>query len=52
MFRLVHSGLPSPEACAAHEEGRRHYVARPALLAEGGGPGPDAWMRQPQHPAH
>ncbi|WP_432188123.1 SRPBCC family protein [Streptomyces sp. Tue6028] len=52
LLRLVHSGLPSPEACAAHEEGWRHYVTRLAVLAEGGDPGPDAWMEQPQPPAH
>ncbi|MEU7510703.1 hypothetical protein AB0B13_01650 [Streptomyces sp. NPDC042898] len=37
-------GGASPEACAAHAEGRRHYVGRLAVRAEGGDPGPDAWM--------
>ncbi|MCP3816874.1 SRPBCC domain-containing protein [Streptomyces sp. A3M-1-3] len=44
LLRLVHSGLPSAEACAAHREGWTHYVARLATRAEGGDPGPDAWM--------
>ncbi|WP_251065710.1 hypothetical protein [Streptomyces sp. ISL-44] len=44
---LVHSGLPSPEACAAHAEGWQHYVGRLAVRAEGGDPGPDVWMQQP-----
>ncbi len=42
-LRLVHSGLPTPEACAAHEEGWTHYVQRLAVRAEGGDPGPDSW---------
>lgn len=44
LLRLVHSGLPSPEACAAHGEGWTHYVARLAQRAEGSDPGPDLWM--------
>lgn len=44
LLRLVHSGLPSPEACAAHAEGWRHYVGQLAVRAEGGDPSPDAWM--------
>ncbi|MFG2330953.1 SRPBCC domain-containing protein [Streptomyces sp. NPDC048604] len=47
LLRLVHSGLPSPEACAAHAEGWEHYVGRLAVQAEGGDPGPDAWMQPP-----
>ncbi|WP_327255851.1 SRPBCC family protein [Streptomyces sp. NBC_01244] len=47
LLRLVQSGLPSPEACAAHAEGWQHYVDRLALRAEGGDPGPDIWMQQP-----
>ena len=42
--RLVHRDLPSPEACAAHEEDWTHYVGRLAVVAAGGDPGPDAWM--------
>ncbi|WP_371670168.1 SRPBCC domain-containing protein [Streptomyces sp. NBC_00289] len=44
LLRLVHRGLPSPEACAAHEEGWTHYVDRLATVAAGGDPGPDVWM--------
>ncbi|WP_202425182.1 SRPBCC family protein [Streptomyces sp. HUCO-GS316] len=47
LLRLVHSGLPTPEACAAHEEGWIHYVGRLAAVAAGGDPGPDRWMQQP-----
>jgi uncharacterized protein YndB with AHSA1/START domain len=43
-LRLVHRGLPSPEACTAHEEGWKHYTERLAIVAAGGDPGPDAWM--------
>ncbi|MFG2868834.1 SRPBCC domain-containing protein [Streptomyces zaomyceticus] len=49
LLRLVHSGLPGPEACAAHAEGWQHYVDRLAVRAEGDDPGPDAWMQQPAH---
>ncbi|MFI8186732.1 SRPBCC domain-containing protein [Actinacidiphila glaucinigra] len=44
LLRLVHSGLPTPEACSAHEDGWTHYVQRLAARAEGGDPGSDAWM--------
>ncbi|MGW1881402.1 SRPBCC family protein [Streptomyces sp. NPDC001970] len=44
LLRLVHRGLPTPEACAAHEEGWTHYTSRLAVRAEGGDPGPDQWM--------
>ena len=44
LLRLVHSGLPSPEACAAHEEGWKHYTERLAARGEGRDPGPDHWM--------
>ncbi|MDH2393581.1 MULTISPECIES: SRPBCC family protein [Streptomyces] len=44
---LVHSGLPSAEACAAHAEGWEHYLDRLAVRAEGGDPGPDDWVRKP-----
>ncbi|MET9514612.1 SRPBCC domain-containing protein [Streptomyces sp. NPDC002994] len=43
LLRLVHSGLPAPEARAAHAEGWTHYVERLAVRAEGGDPGPDDW---------
>lgn len=41
LLRLVHRDLPSPEACAAHEEGWTHYTGRLAVVAAGGDPGPD-----------
>ncbi|MEU6770010.1 SRPBCC domain-containing protein [Streptomyces sp. NPDC046759] len=44
LLRLVHRGLPSPKACAAHEEGWTHYVGRLSVVAAGGDPGPDVWM--------
>ncbi|WP_329342877.1 SRPBCC domain-containing protein [Streptomyces sp. NBC_01352] len=44
LLRLVHRGLPSAEACAAHREGWTHYVQRLTIRAEGGDPGPDDWM--------
>ncbi|WP_326654091.1 MULTISPECIES: SRPBCC domain-containing protein [unclassified Streptomyces] len=44
LLRLIHRGLPSPEACAAHREGWVHYVERLATLGAGGDPGPDDWM--------
>ncbi|MGW6707990.1 SRPBCC family protein [Streptomyces sp. NPDC054956] len=47
VFHLVHSGLPTSEACEAHAEGWQHYVDRLAVRAEGGDPGPDTWTRQP-----
>ncbi|MFD6885074.1 SRPBCC domain-containing protein [Streptomyces sp. NPDC059957] len=47
VLHLIHSGLPSPEACEAHAESWQHYVDRLALRAEGADPGPDPWTRQP-----
>jgi uncharacterized protein YndB with AHSA1/START domain len=44
LLRLVHRGLPSAEACAAHREGWTHYVQRLTVRAEGGDPGTDDWM--------
>ena len=41
LLRLTHSGLPTPAQCAAHEEGWAHYLARLAVAAGGGDPGPD-----------
>ncbi len=41
LLRLTHSGLPDAEACAAHEQGWAHYLARLAVAAVGGDPGPD-----------
>ncbi|WP_329284397.1 SRPBCC family protein [Streptomyces sp. NBC_00691] len=44
-LRLIHSGLPSSDACEAHAEYWQHYVDRLATRAEGGDPGPDTWLR-------
>ncbi|MGW7370052.1 SRPBCC family protein [Streptomyces sp. NPDC054841] len=44
LLRLVHSGLPTAEACTAHEEGWAHYTRRLAVRATGGDPGADHWM--------
>jgi uncharacterized protein YndB with AHSA1/START domain len=41
LVRLTHSGLPDAEACASHEQGWTHYLARLAVAAAGGDPGPD-----------
>ncbi|MFD3337483.1 SRPBCC domain-containing protein [Streptomyces sp. NPDC058700] len=46
LLRLIHSGLPSTEACEGHAEGWQHYVDRLAALAEGADPGEDDWIRQ------
>jgi uncharacterized protein YndB with AHSA1/START domain len=41
LLRFTHSGLPSAEECASHDKGWRHYLARLAVAASGGDPGPD-----------
>ena len=41
LLRMTHSGLPSAEECASHEKGWTHYLARLAIAAAGGDPGPD-----------
>jgi uncharacterized protein YndB with AHSA1/START domain len=40
-LRMIHSGLPDAETCARHEQGWTHYLARLAVAAVGGDPGPD-----------
>jgi uncharacterized protein YndB with AHSA1/START domain len=42
LLRMTHSGLPDAEVCAAHEQGWNHYLARLAVAAAGGDPGPDS----------
>ncbi|CAM5405059.1 SRPBCC family protein [Streptomyces aurantiogriseus] len=44
LLRLVHRGLPTPQACAAHKEGWAHYMDRLATVAADGDPGPDVWL--------
>ena len=41
LLRLTHSGLPDASSCAGHERGWAHYLARLAVAAAGGDPGPD-----------
>ena len=41
LLRMTHSGLPDAEECASHEKGWTHYLARLAIAASGGDPGPD-----------
>jgi uncharacterized protein YndB with AHSA1/START domain len=45
VVRLVHRYLP-PQAQAPHASGWDHYLDRLAVRAEGGDPGPDAWMQE------
>ena len=42
-LRLVHRGLPGPGMVESHGEGWDHYLARLAVAAAGGDPGPDPW---------
>jgi uncharacterized protein YndB with AHSA1/START domain len=42
ILRLVHRRLPTP-ALEFHRAGWDHYLARLAVLAAGGDPGPDPW---------
>ena len=41
LLRMTHSGLPNAELCENHNRGWAHYLARLAILAEGGAPGAD-----------
>ncbi len=41
LVRMTHSGLPTPELCENHRRGWAHYLARLAIVAEGGDPGSD-----------
>ena len=45
LLRMTHSGLPSAEACAAHEDGWTHYLGRLAVAAAGGDTGRDPRRR-------
>jgi uncharacterized protein YndB with AHSA1/START domain len=47
LLRLTHTGLPNAEQCASHERGWDHYIARLAIAAAGGDPGPDQGSRPP-----
>lgn len=41
LLRLVHTGLPDDNAVAEHVHGWDHYLGRLAVVAGGGGVGPD-----------
>lgn len=41
VLRLVHSGLPGPNALAMHTQGWERYLGRLVTVTEGGDPGPD-----------
>jgi uncharacterized protein YndB with AHSA1/START domain len=43
IVRFTHSGLPDGEALSAHTDGWEHFLARLAIAAAGGDPGPDPW---------
>ncbi|MFO1035912.1 MAG: SRPBCC domain-containing protein [Geminicoccaceae bacterium] len=43
LLRLTHTGLPTVEQCASHNEGWGHYLQRLATAAAGRDPGPDPW---------
>ena len=45
LLKLVHSGLPGPEAVESHGAGWDNYLGRLAVAAAGGDPGPDPWMQ-------
>ncbi len=44
LLRFQHSGLP-PDSVQAHRQGWKHYLARLAMAASGGDPGPDPQRR-------
>ncbi len=41
LLRLTHTGIPTAELCADHDDGWAHYIGRLAVVAAGGDPGPD-----------
>jgi uncharacterized protein YndB with AHSA1/START domain len=43
-LRFTHRGLPSSESVESHSTGWDHYLARLAIAAAGGDPGPDPWL--------
>ena len=44
LVRMTHSGLPA-ELVATHAKGWAHYYARLAVVAAGGDPGADPWVK-------
>jgi uncharacterized protein YndB with AHSA1/START domain len=49
LLRMTHSGLPNASQCAAHAQGWAHYLARLAIAAPGGDPGPDSMRGTDTH---
>ena len=47
-LRFTHRGLPGIEAAQSHAEGWNHYLDRLATVAQGGDPGRDPWLGEPQ----
>lgn len=47
--RIVHSGLPEPEA-RQHAMGWEHFLARLVIAGAGGSAGPDPWATSPPSP--
>ncbi len=45
LLRMTHTGLPNAEECDGHARGWAHYIARLAVAATGGDPGPDLGPR-------
>ena len=45
LVRMTHSGLPE-NLVAAHAKGWAHFYARLAIVAAGGDPGPDPWLKE------
>lgn len=45
LLRFAHRDLPGEEAAASHGYGWRHYLARLAILGDGGEPGRDGWAQ-------
>ena len=41
VVRMRHTGLPTPQDAELHAQGWTHYLARLAVAAAGGDPGPD-----------
>ena len=50
IVRLRHYGLPESLG-GQHREGWDHYLARLAIAASGGDPGPDPWLNRPAAPS-
>jgi uncharacterized protein YndB with AHSA1/START domain len=44
LVRLVHRDLPNEESAKSHGHGWEHYLARLAVAATGGDPGPDEFQ--------